>query len=288
MNASGMLEGFDQDSFGLVYGIYDITGDYIQGSKYGIPIQPDMQHGYHQTTKQYDLRTNMYDFNFRLYDPVIGRFIQQEPLGIDGPNPYHFTFNNPVNSFDPNGLQSSDAPGSEEEVNGYIDIPSSPHPMTDFDRFHYAFGTFLFRAFDLYDRIFNPSISISNQGFFVEWGIGLHSVTAMNIVTECGGLSIDITSNRHRSGLLEIGPAFRLPIGLLSLIGIPIPPTTTVGVDVGIDIVHGGPIIETPINIHIDASVIRIPSPLYAKLKILGYDFEAGKPTGILVGKPKK
>jgi hypothetical protein len=46
----------------------------------------------------------MYDFNFRLYDPVIGRFIQQEPLGLDGPNPYHFTFNNPVNSFDPNGL----------------------------------------------------------------------------------------------------------------------------------------------------------------------------------------
>jgi hypothetical protein len=46
----------------------------------------------------------MYDFNFRLYDPVIGRFIQQEPLGLDGPNPYHFTFNNPVNSYDPNGL----------------------------------------------------------------------------------------------------------------------------------------------------------------------------------------
>jgi RHS repeat-associated protein len=103
-NVSGMLEGYDQDSFGLIYGIYDITGNYVQGSKYGIPISPDMQHGYHQTTKQYDLRTNMYDFNFRLYDPVIGRFIQQEPLGLDGPNPYHFNFNNPVNSYDPNGL----------------------------------------------------------------------------------------------------------------------------------------------------------------------------------------
>jgi len=98
-----MYRGFDQDSFGLVYGIYNSSG-YVQGSKYGIPISPAMQNGYHQTTKKYDLRTNMYDFNFRLYDPVIGRFIQQEPLGLDGPNPYHFTFNNPVNSFDPNGL----------------------------------------------------------------------------------------------------------------------------------------------------------------------------------------
>jgi len=46
----------------------------------------------------------MYYFNFRWYDPVIGHFTQQEPLGIDGPNQYHFCFNNPVNGYDPNGL----------------------------------------------------------------------------------------------------------------------------------------------------------------------------------------
>jgi hypothetical protein len=38
----------------------------------------------------------------------LGRWISSEPLGLDGPNLYHFNFNDPVNGFDPDGLEDHD------------------------------------------------------------------------------------------------------------------------------------------------------------------------------------
>ncbi len=46
------------------------------------------------------------DFNARTYDPLIGRFLQIDPLADAAPdwNPYRFGFNNPINYLDPDGL----------------------------------------------------------------------------------------------------------------------------------------------------------------------------------------
>jgi RHS repeat-associated protein len=89
-NINGNMDDFshfkyDQDSFGNVYGISNDLLGYIHGSKNGLAMSPQNQKGYHQTTKEYEDRANMYFFNFRWYDPIIGRFIQQEPLGLYGP-----------------------------------------------------------------------------------------------------------------------------------------------------------------------------------------------------------
>lgn len=54
---------------------------------------------WHLTSKELDPQTGLYYFVTRWYDPVIGRFITQEPTGIDGPNLYHYVFNNPINYF---------------------------------------------------------------------------------------------------------------------------------------------------------------------------------------------
>lgn len=56
------------------------------------------------TTKEIDPITGLYYFGARWYDPVVGRFITREPTGADGPNLYHYCFNNPLNNYDPNGL----------------------------------------------------------------------------------------------------------------------------------------------------------------------------------------
>lgn len=44
----------------------------------------------------------------RMYDPKTGRFLQRDPIGyIDGPNPYTYVRNNPVNWIDPYGLATA-------------------------------------------------------------------------------------------------------------------------------------------------------------------------------------
>jgi RHS repeat-associated protein len=48
----------------------------------------------------------LYDYKARMYDPALGRFLQPDPAGYDdGMNGYAYVGNDPVNMFDPTGLQ---------------------------------------------------------------------------------------------------------------------------------------------------------------------------------------
>jgi len=58
--------------------------------------------------------TGKYDFLFRVYDPVLGRFGQRDPKGyVDGSNLYSYARNSPLAFRDPDGLESR----SEQAVN---------------------------------------------------------------------------------------------------------------------------------------------------------------------------
>jgi RHS repeat-associated protein len=51
-------------------------------------------------TKYYDKETGFSDYGFRYYDPIDGRWVNRDPIGIDGGiNTYNFVSNNPVNPF---------------------------------------------------------------------------------------------------------------------------------------------------------------------------------------------
>jgi RHS repeat-associated protein len=51
--------------------------------------------------------SNLYDLDFRNYDPVLGRLNQVDPMAdkYGSASPYHYSFNNPVSFNDPTGLE---------------------------------------------------------------------------------------------------------------------------------------------------------------------------------------
>jgi len=65
------------------------------------------------STKEFDSRSGLYYFGARYYDPEIGRWLTQDPLGmVDGPNTYLYVNDNPVNLIDPDGLDEAPIMGN--------------------------------------------------------------------------------------------------------------------------------------------------------------------------------
>lgn len=55
----------------------------------------------------YDVETGLHYNGFRYYDPQIGRYLTSDPIGLDANtlNTFAYVDNNPINWFDPNGLE---------------------------------------------------------------------------------------------------------------------------------------------------------------------------------------
>jgi len=55
--------------------------------------------------QQFDRESNLHYNYFRDYDPSIGRYIESDPIGLEGGvNTYSYGFSNPTSNVDPNGL----------------------------------------------------------------------------------------------------------------------------------------------------------------------------------------
>ena len=77
-----------------------------------VRLQGDTAIKYLYNGNEYQAGLDVYDFNARTYDPVTGRFLQVDPNVEDGEqqgfNPYHFSYNNPINKSDPSGRVPDD------------------------------------------------------------------------------------------------------------------------------------------------------------------------------------
>jgi len=61
------------------------------------------------TGREQDNESGLYYYRARYYDPEVGRFISEDPLGFEaGINFYAYVNNNPVNLRDPMGLEAGD------------------------------------------------------------------------------------------------------------------------------------------------------------------------------------
>ncbi len=90
-----IVERYSYDIYGMPI-IKNVNGDVISQSAIGNEY---MFHG-----RRYDKETNLYYFRARYYDPIIGRFLQTDPMGYkDSMNLYQAFNMNPVNFVDPFG-----------------------------------------------------------------------------------------------------------------------------------------------------------------------------------------
>ena len=67
---------------------------------------PNIATSYRYTGREYDSDTGLYYYRNRWYDPEIGRFISEDPIGFAGGdiNLYSYVGNNPQNFVDPFGV----------------------------------------------------------------------------------------------------------------------------------------------------------------------------------------
>ncbi|MBM4164970.1 MAG: RHS repeat-associated core domain-containing protein [Lentisphaerae bacterium] len=130
-----VVESYDYDAWGRVLGIYDGEGASI--------VQSAIGNRFLFQGREYSFATGLYQFRARWYDPVTGRWISSDPIGIDGGlNQYVFCGNNPVNFRDPFGLCTDD---------GY---PAFVNP-------DYAFPVLQKLIPDLYDFLAEPERNFS-------------------------------------------------------------------------------------------------------------------------------
>ena len=93
------------------------------------------------TGRAYDAATGLYDNRLRNYHPVLGRFIEPDPIGpAGGINLYAYVNSNPINFIDPLGLSAMDNAGAVQGVE-----PGSLGANVCAGGCHYGAGSFPFR-----------------------------------------------------------------------------------------------------------------------------------------------
>lgn len=103
------IESYEYTAFGQVL-IFNAEGEQKEISLVSNPWQ--------FAEKRIDEKTGLILFGLRFYDPAIGRWISQDPLGsLDGPNSYSYLHNNPLNHFDRFGLATESI---LEKFEGYM------------------------------------------------------------------------------------------------------------------------------------------------------------------------
>jgi RHS repeat-associated protein len=96
-STGAIVETYRYDAWGKVLGVYDAAGQPLEESALG---NNTLFQG-----RWYSWTTRLYNFRARWYDPVTGRWLSNDPIGISGGlNQYAFCGNNPVNRIDPFGL----------------------------------------------------------------------------------------------------------------------------------------------------------------------------------------
>ena len=111
MDRGGTKYSYHSDGLGSIMDLTDSTGAVKQSYVYdsfGQIVQTvgSVTNPYTYTGREFDSESGLYYYRFRHYDPRIGRFLQEDPIGFWGGdlNLYNYVWANPINYVDPFGL----------------------------------------------------------------------------------------------------------------------------------------------------------------------------------------
>jgi len=132
----GTVMGLAKDSAGVLLKNYpeSIWGD--------VSVDTGTVVRFRTAGAELDQETGLYYMRARYYDPQLGRFLSEDPLGIaGGMNLYPYGGNDPINTRDPSGLdvsicvydtQYTDAPGLPRTYQKYVEYCYDPFGGYDF------------------------------------------------------------------------------------------------------------------------------------------------------------
>jgi len=115
---------YTRDHLGSVREVTDSAGQLVASYEYDPYGEVTQTAGstsfdFLYTGHLYHTSSGQYLAPYRAYDPKAGRWISREPLGLDGPNHYHYGFNSPLNGTDPTGLWFLTDPATYGDGRGY-------------------------------------------------------------------------------------------------------------------------------------------------------------------------
>ena len=115
-----MVESYRYDAWGRVDGIFDSEGAALSESALG--------NRYLWQGREYSWKAGLYYFRARWYDPVMGRWLCKDPIGISGGlNQYVFCLNSPVNYVDHTGRAPQLVSVSLDMTTGRMTSGYGPH-----------------------------------------------------------------------------------------------------------------------------------------------------------------
>ena len=116
---SGELPQEDVQSRVLNHYEYDAFGNTIR-------CEEQVENRFRYQGEQYDPITQQYYLRARYYNPVIGRFIQEDTYYGDGLNLYTYCRNNPILNHDPTGHGTKENSPYSRKEQQYIDVGADP------------------------------------------------------------------------------------------------------------------------------------------------------------------